>query len=80
MTRCGKTAEMRRVIRRHIRRRSEGLDLAVDVNAVIAINRGDTEQDAGQGRDDAAGTVRRTTLATSHVEPDREDPSTKEDS
>jgi hypothetical protein len=32
---------MRRVIRRHIRRRPEGLDLAVDVNAVIAVNRGD---------------------------------------
>jgi FAD/FMN-containing dehydrogenase len=79
MARCGNSSGMRRVIRRHIRHRSEGLDLAVDVNAVIAINRGDTEQDAGQGRDDAAGTVRRTTVATSHVEPDREDTSTKED-
>jgi len=34
---------MRRVIRRHIRRRAEGLDVAVDVNAVIAVNRGDDE-------------------------------------
>ena len=32
---------MRRVIRRHVRRRAEGLDLAVDVNAVIAVNSGE---------------------------------------
>jgi hypothetical protein len=31
---------MRRVIRRHIRRRSDGVDLAIDVNAVVAVNRG----------------------------------------
>jgi hypothetical protein len=32
---------MRKVIRRHIRRRTEGMDLAADVNAVVAVNRGD---------------------------------------
>jgi hypothetical protein len=68
---------MRKVIRRHIRHRSEGLDLAVDVNAVIAVNRGDTE-DTGPG-DRTRNTVRSTTVATSRVEPDREDESTKED-
>ena len=31
---------MRKVIRRHIRRRADGVDLAVDVNAVVAVNRG----------------------------------------
>jgi hypothetical protein len=39
---------MRKVIRRHIRRRSEGVDLAVDVNAVIAVNRGTSKTDAVQ--------------------------------
>jgi hypothetical protein len=29
---------MRRVIRRHIRRRAGGVDLAMDVNAVVAVN------------------------------------------
>jgi hypothetical protein len=29
---------MRRVIRRHIRRRAGGVELAMDVNAVIAVN------------------------------------------
>jgi hypothetical protein len=46
---------MRKVIRRRIRRRAEGLDLAVDVNAVIAVNR--------DGGDDAeANSVQRTTV------------------
>jgi hypothetical protein len=31
---------MRRVIRRHVRRRSGGIDLALDVNAVVAVNDG----------------------------------------
>jgi hypothetical protein len=31
---------MRRVIRRNIRTRSDGVDLAMDVNAVIAVNTG----------------------------------------
>jgi hypothetical protein len=36
----GKRRGMRRVIRRHIRRRAGGVDLAMDVNAVIAVNSG----------------------------------------
>jgi hypothetical protein len=39
---------MRRVIRRHIRRRADGLDLAMDVNAVIAINSGTGQADTAQ--------------------------------
>jgi hypothetical protein len=39
---------MRKVIRRHIRRRADGVDLAVDVNAVIAVNRGTSRTDAVQ--------------------------------
>jgi len=39
---------MRRVIRRHIRRRADGVDLAVDVNAVFAINRGTGPTEAVQ--------------------------------
>jgi hypothetical protein len=39
---------MRKVIRRQIRRRADGVDLAVDVNAVIAVNRGDGETEAVQ--------------------------------
>jgi hypothetical protein len=39
---------MRRVIRRHIRRRAGGVDLAVDVNAVIAINSGTGQADTVQ--------------------------------
>jgi hypothetical protein len=31
---------MRRVIRRQLRRRSSGVDLAMDVNAVVAVNSG----------------------------------------
>jgi hypothetical protein len=31
---------MRRVIRRRVRRRSGGIDLAVDVNAVVSVNHG----------------------------------------
>jgi hypothetical protein len=33
---------MRRVIRRHVRRRTGGIDLAVDVNAVVSVNHGTT--------------------------------------
>jgi|1185.fasta_scaffold495837_2 hypothetical protein len=39
---------MRRVIRRHIRRRAGGVDLAMDVNAVIAINSGTGQADTVQ--------------------------------
>ena len=31
---------MRRVIRRHVRRRAGGIDLAVDVDAVVSVNHG----------------------------------------
>jgi hypothetical protein len=44
----GKGGGMRRVIRRHIRRRADGVDLAVDVNAVLAINRGTGSTEAVQ--------------------------------
>jgi len=44
----GKRGGMRRVIRRHIRRRADGVDLAVDVNAVFAINRGTGPTEAVQ--------------------------------
>jgi hypothetical protein len=39
---------MRRVIRRHLRRRTGGLDIDADVNAVIAVNRGDGQTEAVQ--------------------------------
>jgi hypothetical protein len=39
---------MRKVIRRQIRRRADGVDLAADINAVIAINRGDGESESVQ--------------------------------
>ena len=38
------SAQMRRVIRKRVRRREDGLDLAVDVNADIAINVGRSHQ------------------------------------
>jgi hypothetical protein len=51
---------MRRVIQKRIRRTGEGVDLAVDLNAVIAINDGREEPDPREaerppeepGRDD----------------------------
>jgi hypothetical protein len=39
---------MRRVIRRHIRRRANGLDLEVDLNAVVAVNRGSSQASSVQ--------------------------------
>jgi hypothetical protein len=39
---------MRRVIRRHIRRRTGGVDLAMDVNVVVAVNRDGAPTDAVQ--------------------------------
>ena len=39
---------MRKVIRRQIRRRADGVDLAADVNAVIAVNRGDGKSESVQ--------------------------------
>jgi hypothetical protein len=48
---------MRKVIRRHIRRRTEGMDLAADVNAVVAVNRGD------EGTRTEAQSVQRTSIA-----------------
>jgi hypothetical protein len=31
---------MRRVIQRHVRRRADGVDLAVDLNAAVSVNHG----------------------------------------
>jgi hypothetical protein len=39
---------MRKVIRRHIRERSGGVDVAADVNAVIAVNDGSSRTQAVQ--------------------------------
>jgi hypothetical protein len=50
---------MRKVIRRHIRRRSEGVALAVDVNAVIAVNRGTSKTDAVQSTSIVQGATAR---------------------
>jgi hypothetical protein len=50
---------MRKVIRRHIRRRSEGVDLAVDVNAVIAVNRGTSKTEAVQSNSIVQGATAR---------------------
>ena len=36
---------MRRVIQKRIRHRGEGVDLALDVNAVIAVNDGHDKED-----------------------------------
>jgi hypothetical protein len=57
---------MRRVIRRHIRRRAGGVDLAVDVNAVIAVNR-------GTGRTDAVQSTQVVQDATAHAGDERAD-------
>jgi hypothetical protein len=48
---------MRKLIRRNIRRRTEGLDLAADVNAVIAVNRGE------EGAQTGAQSVQHTSIA-----------------
>jgi hypothetical protein len=68
---------MRKVIRRQIAHRGEGLDLAADVNAVIAINHGAGADE--ERREEAPHTVRRTTVASSRVESDDRDESPKED-
>ena len=39
---------MRRVIRRHVRRSSGGIDLALDVNAVVAVNDGTSNVESVQ--------------------------------
>ena len=39
---------MRKVIRRHIRRRANGVDLDVDLNAVLAVNRGSSQASSVQ--------------------------------
>ena len=39
---------MRRVIRRNIRTRSDGVDLAMDVNAVVAVNSGNSAVESVQ--------------------------------
>ena len=36
----GTLRHMRRVIQKHVRRRSGGVDLAADVNAVVSVNHG----------------------------------------
>jgi hypothetical protein len=50
---------MRRVIRRRVRRRSGGIDLAVDVNAVVSVNHGTSGarsvQSASVTQDTSAG-------------------------
>jgi hypothetical protein len=46
---------MRRVIQKRIRRAGEGFDLAVDLNAVIAVNAGDDEPEADREDDEPAG-------------------------
>ena len=63
---------MRKVIRRHVRRRSEGVDLAVDVNAVIAVNRGTSKTDAVQSTSIVQG-------ATARAGDDVEAPATPQD-
>jgi hypothetical protein len=44
----GKPCDMRRVIQKRIRHTGEGIDLAVDLNAVIAINDGRQEPEPDQ--------------------------------
>jgi hypothetical protein len=58
---------MRRVIRRRIRRRADGVDLAVDVNAVIAVNR-------GTGATEAVQSTRVVQDATTHAGDERATP------
>jgi hypothetical protein len=50
---------MRKVIRRHIHRRNEGVDLDVDVNAVIAVNRGTSKTEAVQSTSIVQGATAR---------------------
>jgi hypothetical protein len=51
---------MRKVIRRHIRRRTDGVDLAVDVNAVTAANRGSARAESVQSTSVVQGTAGQT--------------------
>ena len=48
---------MRKGIRRHVRRRTDGVDLAVDVNAVIAANRGSAQAESVQSTFVVQGTA-----------------------
>jgi hypothetical protein len=70
---------MRRVIRRHIRRRSNGLDVAVDLNAVIAVNHGDSQHEVVTSRAEVSDGVPRPTSADAAGEPDRGQDPNKED-
>jgi hypothetical protein len=51
---------MRRVIRRHIRRRTDGLDLAMDLNAVIAVNSGGSQREVVSSHAEASADTRGT--------------------
>ena len=61
---------MRRVIRKRIRRKEDGLDLAIDFNADIVINTGATGTDDGdEGEDDPGDPARE-----EGIHQEREDP------
>ena len=76
---AGNADDMRRVIRRHIRHRSEGLDLAVDLNAVIAVNHGDSQNEVVSSHAEATDDVRRPGGPKPATEPDRGQEHNKED-
>jgi hypothetical protein len=70
---------MRKVIRRHVRHRGGGVDVAFDLNAVIAVNDGDTQQEVVTSHVEATDDTRRTRGTGPATEPDREQESPKED-
>jgi hypothetical protein len=70
---------MRKVIRRHIRHRSGGVDVVADINAVIAVNHGDSQHEVVSSHAEAADDVRRTGGSGPAEEPDREQDPNKED-
>jgi hypothetical protein len=70
---------MRRVIRRHIRHRGGGLDVAVDLNAVIAVNQGESQHEVVTSRAEASDGVARSPSTEAAGEPDRGQDPNKED-
>jgi hypothetical protein len=70
---------MRKVIRRHIRRRTDGLDLAADVNAVIAVNQGDSRTEAVQSTSVTQDAAARAQSGGRKTEADHRDNTREED-
>jgi hypothetical protein len=69
---------MLRVSRRHIRGRGGGLDIDADINAVIAVNRGDSRTEAVESTSITQQSTARAQSGGREPEPDHRD-ETRED-